>query len=289
MDVVVGRQFRIVESIASGGFGSIYKGEDIKTHEPVAIKTESKKFEDSVLESEAKIYKMIKGMHGFPELKFYGNEGSMNILVIDLLGKSINTIFKEHERKFSLKTVCMIAEQVLNRLQSLHEKGIVHGDIKPDNFVIGTGKNSGEIFLVDFGLSRMYIDAETTELLDFSKVKKFVGTAKYASLSVHRNVARTRRDDLESLGYTLVYLMKGCLPWEHCTGDDKVQKIFEIKGNTSVAKLCVGLPDEFDEYMEIVRGLEFYEDPDYELLRNLFRNLMQENELVNDRKFDWNE
>jgi serine/threonine protein kinase len=286
MSVLVGGRFRTIGPLASGGFGKLYKGEELKTRIPVAIKTERPKWTTSVLETESRMYSMIAGAIGFPEMKFYGNEGQLNVLVIDLLGKSVATLFEECGYHFSMKTVLMLADQMISRVEYLHAKGIIHGDIKPENFVLGKEKNSNQLYLIDFGMSGLYRDPETHRHVRCGSCE-FYGTARFASINAHRRRRLARRDDLESLAYTLIYLATGSLPWQDFCSEDKAVKIMRAKEAAVAADLAKGLPKEFADFVEMVKKLDFCDTVIYEDVRNMFRNLMLDSGFAYDYDFDW--
>jgi serine/threonine protein kinase len=286
MSVVVAGRYRAIERLASGGFGSLYKGEELGTRIPVAIKTECPKWTTSVLETESRMYSVISGAVGFPEMRFYGSEGQLNILVIDLLGKSVAALFKDCGCHFSMKTILMLADQMISRLEYLHAKGIIHCDVKPENFVLGKGYNSNQLYLVDFGMSGLYRDAETLQHITDAK-SAFVGTARFASVNAHKRRTLARRDDLESLAYTLIYLATGSLPWQDFASEDKGWKIMRAKELVLGSELAKGLPKEFATFIDMVRKLEFSDTIAYEDVRTMFRSLMLNLGFTYDYEFDW--
>lgn len=201
-------------------------------------------------------------------------------MVMDLLGPSLEDLFTFCKRKFSLKTVCMIADQMIQRIEFLHNNHFIHRDLKPDNFLVGIQKKQHLVYLIDFGLAKRYRDPKTGEHISYRDNKSLTGTARYASVNTHLGIEQSRRDDLESLGQILVYFLKGSLPWQGLqakTKDDKYNKIKEKKVSTTVEALTRGLPDEIGQYMNYCRNLKFEEKPDYQYLRKLFKDIMQKN------------
>eukprot|EP00667_Euglena_gracilis_P009098 EG_transcript_9236 len=212
-------------------------------------------------------------------------------MAIDLLGPSVHDYFVACHRKFSLKTVLTLADQMLQRLEFLHSHGFVHRDIKPENFVLGTGDHSGIVYLIDFGLARKYVDPATNEHLPHRENFQLTGTVRYASVNSHLGVQQTRRDDLESLGYVLVYLLKGQLPWQGIGGamkeEQKFEKILTAKRLTTPETICRDLPIEFAVYLQRVRSLRYEESPDYGALRRLFGDLRDRCGFAMDHLYDW--
>ena len=276
--------------IGQGSFGKIYSAHNINDGELVALKLEKRKSHKSLLEVETYILCYLKG-EGIPYIKSYGFSGNYNILVMELLGKSLETLFQENNSKFSLKTVCLLAEQMITRLEYIHKKYILHRDIKPDNFTIGRGKKSHIIYLIDFGLSKKYKSSKGNyEHIKYTENKKLIGTARYASINTMKGCEQGRRDDMESLGYVLMYFLRGNLPWQGLKvskGDDRYKKIFEIKKETTAEELCVGFPKQFQEYIKYTRNLSFEQEPDYNYLKKLIYNVMDKYEFNLDYLFDW--
>lgn len=290
MDLRVGNRYRLKKRIGAGSFGELYAGENVTTHEDVAIKLESIHTRPPQLSIESKIYKILAGGVGVPAMKWYGIEGDYNVMVMDLLGKSIEDLFTSCQRKFSLKTVLMLADQMIARLEYMHAKGLIHRDIKPDNFTVGLNSKSNEIFIIDFGLSKKYRDPRTQQHIQFREGKSLTGTARYSSINTHLGIEQSRRDDIEAIGYVLIYLLKGSLPWMGLRAENRKQKyeaISEKKIATPVDVLCQGLPQEFAMFITEARRLDFPDRPDYAFYRQMFRDLFVREGYVYDYKYDW--
>ena len=288
----IANKFMTKEMIGHGSFGSIYSGFNLYSNDQVAIKFETSVNMKQKLFREFRIYKVISGAPGFPSLKHYGTEGDTAAMVIDLLGKNVSTLFEECKRCFSLKTVLMIADQMITRLEYLHKKSIIHRDIKPENMAIGCSKCNNIVYLIDFGLAKSYCDMKTHIHNEFKTVPFLVGTPLYASINSMKNMEQSRRDDLESLAYVLIMLLKGSLPWDKTIANNlkEVQeKILSVKENTSIEELCNGLPSEFADFLTSVRNLEFEEEPKYREYRKMFYKLFKKNGYIYDYKYDWTE
>ena len=286
---VAGRYKRIVE-VGRGTFGVIYKAINILNGEEVALKYESTSAKDSLLLHESKVYKVLSGGEGIPHVRWFGQEKNNNILVMDLLGSDLEKLFEVCSRRFTMKTILMLADEMINRMEYIHSKNIIHRDIKPDNFVIGSGKYCNKIFIIDFGLAKKYRDNGTRQHIPYREDKSLAGTARYASINAQLGIEQSRRDDMESLGYVLMYFNRGSLPWQGFRGTkkQKYERIAEKKMSTSVEFLCKGFPEEFAMYLNYCRGLRFEEAPDYMYLRQLFRILFRTLNHQYDYEFDWN-
>ena len=210
---------------------------------------------------------------------------------MDLLGHNLEELMKHNSSKrFSLKSVLMIADQMLTRLNNLHDKDYIHRDLKPENCVIGLEEKENIVYLIDFGLSRKYRDSRTNEHIPYKEGKSILGTVRYISIYTHFGIEQSRRDDIESLGYILVYLAKGILPWQGQKAKTKKEKykiIMDKKLEFKPEMLCHGLPDEFRQFFEYIRGVQFTEKPDYSFLHGLFNKIMAKMDFVNVSVFDW--
>ncbi|KAJ6216464.1 hypothetical protein RDWZM_007621 [Blomia tropicalis] len=291
MEVHVAKKYRLGHKIGCGSFGVIYIGTNISTKEEVAIKLEDVNSKHPQLHIESKFYRVMAGGIGIPQLKWFGTEGDYNIIVVDLLGPSLEDLFNFCNRKFSLKTVLLLADQLISRIEFIHSRDYIHRDIKPDNFLMGLGDRGNLVYIIDFGLVKRYRDSKSREHIRYRTGKNLTGTARYASLNTHLGIEQSRRDDLESLGYVLMYFNRGSLPWQGLKANTKRQKyerISEKKISTTLEDLCRGYPAEFIAYLTYCRELRFDEDPDYVYLRSLLRVLFHRQGFSYDYVFDWN-
>jgi len=288
-DHIIANSYKIKRLIGSGSFGKIYLGTDLYTREKIAIKMEESE-KSGHLKYEYKIYKQLKGGMGIPNIRWFGTYKNYNVLVMDLLGRSLDKLFIEDcDKKFGLKTVLRLIDQMIVRIEYLHKNGYIHRDIKPANFLIGRKRDAEVVYLIDYGLSKRYLDSG--KHIRYRTDKSLVGTARYVSINTHDGIEQSRRDDLEALGHVFVYFLKGRLPWQGLKLSDKKDKykmIASVKRKTSIKKLCEGCPDEFVEYFKYCRSLEFDEKPNYKKMRILFRNLFYESNFhKGDFEFDW--
>ncbi|XP_031271150.1 casein kinase 1-like protein 10 isoform X2 [Pistacia vera] len=290
MEQVIGGKFKLGRKIGSGSFGELYLGVNVQSGEEVAVKLESVKTKHPQLHYESKLYMLLQGGTGIPHLKWFGVEGEYNVMVIDLLGPSLEDLFNYCNRKFTLKTVLMLADQLINRVEYMHSRGFLHRDIKPDNFLMGLGRKSNQVYIIDYGLAKKYRDLQTHKHIPYRENKNLTGTARYASVNTHLGVEQSRRDDLESLGYVLMYFLRGSLPWQGLkagTKKQKYDKISEKKMLTPIEVLCKSYPSEFTSYFHYCRSLRFEDKPDYSYLKRLFRDLFIREGYQFDYVFDW--
>lgn len=286
----MGEKYRLGRKIGSGSFGEIYKGVNTQTNEEVGVKLENVKTNHPQLLYEAKVYRIVQGGTGIPNIRWSGVEGNYNVMVIDLLGPSLEDLFNSCDRKFSLKTVLMLADQLINRMEYVHSKNFLHRDVKPENFLTGLGRRANQVYIIDFGLAKKYRDANNHKHIPYRENKNLTGTARYASINTHLGIEQSRRDDLESLGYVLMYFLRGSLPWQGlkaATKKNKYDKISEKKMSTSIEVLCESYPSEFASYFRYCRSLCFDDKPDYAYLKRIFRDLFVRESFQFDYIFDW--
>ena len=286
MTLIVEGKYRITSKIGEGSFGKIFSGVNANNNDEIAIKIE-KSTESALLKNEAKLYKLLEDCIGIPKLRSFGQEGIFNYMVIDLLGDSLEGLRQKCGGTFSLKTVIGVGLQMLKRLETIHSLGIIHRDIKPDNFLIDPKTNL--VYLIDFGLARRYLDRGNKHFKQ-DLGRKLTGTARYASINVHQGVTPSRRDDLESIGYVMLYLLNGRLPWQSIKSSSKEERyklIGEHKLNNNLWACFEDSPDEFIVYLNYCRKLDFDEDPDYEYLRNILVNLYKLHGYSVDQDYDW--
>jgi serine/threonine protein kinase len=289
------------QKLGSGAFGQIYYG-TLDTSLPnishinggnpteVAIKLEPFGAKHPQLFYESKIYMTLENGIGIPKLYWCGTQGNYNILVIDLLGPSLEDLFNFCERKFTLKTSILIVDQMIARIEFVHSKNFIHRDIKPDNFLIGRKNKKNTIYVIDFGLAKRYKDPRTNMHIPYRDGKSLTGTARFASINTHLGIEQSRRDDLESIAYVLMYFLRGGLPWQGVKAkvlNEKYNKINEIKIQTSIESLCEGFPKEIQTFMHYIRDLRFDDKPDYNYLRKILRDIADQYNIEFDHNYDW--
>jgi casein kinase 1 len=290
-EIRVGGKYRIKKKIGSGSFGEIYEGQNTETSESIALKLEKADTRHPQLIYESKLIKLLQGGPGIPCVYWFGNEGNYNVMVMDLLGPSLESMFCFCDRKLSLKTVLMLADQMICRVEYVHSKNFIHRDIKPDNFLMGIGKRGCLVYIIDFGLAKKYRDQRTAKHIPYRDGKSLTGTARYASINAHVGVEQSRRDDLEAIGYVLMYFLRGVLPWQGINTrnrEEKYKKIMEKKMTIPVEELCKGFPEEFTTYLNYCKALKFEDRPDYAYLRRNFKDLFVKMGYEYDYIFDWN-
>ena len=282
--------YRLEKRIGSGAFGEIYLAKHITTHQSYAVKIEPVSTKHPQLKYEEKIYSYLKGGKGIPNVYFYGEVGDYYCMVMDILGRSLEELFCYCNKQFSLKTVLMLGDQMLQRIEFVHNNSFIHRDIKPDNFLMGSGSNQHILYIIDFGLSKRFIDPRTGEHIPYRDGKSLTGTARYASLNTHIGQEQARRDDIESIAFVMVYFLKGKLPWQGVVAkdkDDKYKLIKEKKIETPITELASDLPPQFLKFFELVRNIGFEDAPDYISLRTLLAEMFDAKGYQNDFKYDW--
>ena len=284
--------YDIIEKIGSGSFGDVYLSVNkLNPLKKIAAKVEKKNSKKERVYNEYKIYRKLhkrENMYGIPKVYEFVQTADYNIMFMELLNVSLDEKFVELKKKFELGTVIKLGIDIVKLLRVCHVNNYIHRDIKPNNFMIGRDENINKIYIMDFGLSKRYIDKEGNHI-KFHKNRSLIGTARYASINMHMGIEPSRRDDLESVGYMLVYFLKGVLPWQGLKKKSKGKKhlgeIGNIKMSTSLDLLCDELPNCFKDYLKYCRELGFDEDPNYEYLLLLFKKTAED--LGLDLNYEW--
>ena len=287
-DCIFFSNYRVTNKISEGNFSKIYQLEEIETNEMFACKIEAKKAIQPMLEYEYKIMDYLRGDY-IPSIKLYGSSGDYNILIMQLLGKSLDYYIKKLE-VFSIHTTAMIAYQIINILQYIHIRGIIHRDIKPGNFAMGLGSKNLDLYIIDFGFAKKYKSMTTNKIYSLTEKHKLTGTSRYASINAMKGLQQSCRDDMESLGYMLYFFLKGKLPWmgiKEKNKEDLDQKILEKKIETVNEILGKDLPIQFCEFLAYAKNLKYDETPDYNLFKRKMNEIICLGGQTFDKIYDW--
>ena len=281
------KKYYILSRIDEGSFGSIYLAKNVVTNENVAIKVESRKQFKPLLEREAYILFYLRGP-GLPQIKTFGKTHDYFILVQTLLGPSLSNLIDDFALNFTVKDICMLSIQMLERLEYIHSKNYIHRDIKPHNFLMGL-KDPNMVYIIDFGLSKKYRSKKGNHI-KFSITNNIIGTPRYCSINALRGAELSRKDDLESLFYVILYLFRGNVPWQNLkirSRNERFKKINEIKKKINYKLLCKNLPEELHDFGIYIKNLHFEEDPNYRYMEKLFYSILSKINEQNDDQFSW--
>ena len=274
---MLSNKYNIIQQLSEGSFGTIYKAENVRTGEFVAIKFESKKSNSKTLKNEAKIYQYLGKQNGISQLKWFGSEENYSYLVIDLLGTPLSKMIEYHN-SFSLKTTLILGMQIITRIKLLHEKYLLHRDIKPDNFLFGLETQTNKLFLVDFGFAKRY-DYDGTHIHE-KKINSLIGSPNFVSLNIHNNSEPSRRDDIESCIYIIMNMLYGKLEWF----DKNINEMMILKAQITNK---IELTPFIKSMLEYTRSIKFDETPNYDYLLSLLVNVLNNNNYKLDNRFEW--
>ena len=257
---MLANKYKLITKLNQGSFGQVYKAENIRTGDPVAIKIEKKNVGNKSLKAEAKIYQYLSKLDGFPQLKWYGTTQTLTYLVTDLLDYSISDLVKKHGR-IEIKTALLLGTQMIQRLQILHDHHLIHRDIKPENFMIDTSTN--KLFLIDFGFCKRF-NYDGTHI-EQGTIRSMIGTPNFVSINVHKGIEPSRRDDIESCLYIMIYMLLGGLLWD---------KEIDSKKMCLKKEQLTNIPQFMKDIISKVRSLDFAESPDYGEIINIFETVI---------------
>ncbi|CAD8065708.1 unnamed protein product [Paramecium sonneborni] len=275
-------KYIIKNQLSSGSFGVVYLAIHKVTREEVAVKLE--KGEHETLDREVYLLTKLQGIQGITKLYWFGAEQNYNVMVVELLGKDLG-YYNRTYKQLSLKSGLQLLDQLLSVFKSVHQRGIVHRDLKPENIMMGK-QNTSIVYLVDFGVSKSILDKGRH--IPFKDRKSFIGTTRYASIAAHKGFEISRKDDLESMMYVIIYLILGKLPWQNLQNigeKDRTIAVGEVKMNTTIDSLCKELPIQFADYLKYLKNLAFEDQPDYDMLKTLMKQCSNTN--TYDNIFEW--
>lgn len=287
--------YKVERKLGKGGFGQVYVGRRVSSSTPngsdkknganateVALKFEhvSSKGCNHGPPYEWQVYNTLGGIHGVPRVHYKGRQGDFYVMIMDVLGPSLYDVWNKNAHLMTTEMVACIAIEAISILETMHSKGYVHGDVKPENFLLGPPGTPEEkkLFLVDLGLASEWRDTFSGRHVEYDqRPDVFRGTVRYASVHAHLGRIGSRRDDLESLAYTLIFLLRGRLPWQGFQGENKNFLVIKKKMATSPESLCCFCPLPFRHFVEYVVNLKFDEEPNYAKCISLFDGIVGPN------------
>ena len=271
MDIVLNDKYKIIEELGEGAFGKIYVGKNINTDEKIAVKLQTD--EGSILlRNEARIYNLLRDVKGVPRLKIFGKENGINYMVMQLLGKTVIS-------NNNLNDVINIGIQIINIIRDIHNRGVIHRDIKPDNILYSLNTKE-QIYLIDFGLSLCYKDNNGRHISQRNS-REIIGSINFISVNIHKGITPSRRDDIISIFYVLVYLIVGDLPWNiNKMKETKIEKmynnVFKMKQNINLLSKY-GIHENIYKMYEHCLILDYSDEPDYDYLCRLLKEIVRNN------------
>ena len=286
LNILIFKKYRTVKKLGEGSFGNVYKA--FYDDEYYALKMEDISWDYDLLENEATILNYLQGPN-IPKFISFSKDKGYNVLVMELLDQSLDNILSKL-RRFSVKTVAMLGYQLIKILKYIHDKHIIHRDIKPDNLAMGRKELNGTLYIIDFGLAKKFRSSRTLKQFPLIKRHSLTGTARYASINALQGYEQSRRDDLESAMYVLMFFLRGNLPWQNIKikgKHDKYLKICNKKKEISSKELGKNFPSEFAELLEYFKNLGYTEDPDYEMCLKKMLNVLERENATFDYVYDW--
>jgi serine/threonine protein kinase len=252
--MIISGKYKLLQKIGNGSFGIVFLGESLRTKKQVAIKLEYKSDNSTFLKREAQIYQYLGNHAGIIKVKNYGSAEDFDYIVLPLLGKSLSNV------NFSSNKISLFALKIINVIEYIHSKGIIHRDLKPENFLLDNAE-CGEIFFIDFCFAKKYIDNDGNHI-PIKTCKSLVGSINYSSLNVQRGIEASRRDDIESFLYIIIFLLGHGLPWENCQPQDVLNKKLEYSEHP------------LKHLLTYCRNLKFEENPTYSLFYKYFDSMV---------------
>lgn len=272
--------YKIIGVLGKGSFGTVYEVKHISTGETLALKleTSSMQAERGQLKNENRVYNELGGLCGIVNIYDFRETKEGSFLVMKRLYKSLAEISSYPPPIMTPSSVFIIGRRMIDILEGIHLQGRIYRDLKPENIMVDY---RDQIYLIDFGMSKYYVDPVTKTHIKISFDKKLSGTARYVSINMHKGIEQSRRDDLESLGYVLIFLIKKTLPWigiNAATGKEKNFLIGKVKDETDESSLCKDIDGSkyLIRYFRYVKSLGFDENPDYDFLKSLFDKILRQ-------------